>query len=103
MQGSTQMKIKAGFVTNSSSSNFVISLWSINKLQRWAIENHMLITEKLLLGSNAGYTSEGDRWRIEIDEHHIKGFTYMDNFDMREFLMLIGVDSENIEWDSENG
>jgi hypothetical protein len=39
-----------------------------------------------------------DKWDIEESEKVIKGTTIMDNFDMREFLSLIRVDEEVIEW-----
>jgi hypothetical protein len=43
--------------------------------------------------------SYSDAWDIEVDDEIVKGWTSMDNFDMREFLERIGVDMKKVSWD----
>ena len=87
------MKIRNGFVSNSSSSSFIINLNDITALQSYAIENHIEVANKMGM-----WASGSDRWDIFInyEDGYIKGFTIMDNFDMREFLKKIGVCM--VEW-----
>ena len=37
-------------------------------------------------------------WSIDETPDLIKGYTSMDNFDMSEFLSMIGVDEDKIHW-----
>lgn len=88
------MRIRAGFVSNSSSSSFVISLNKLNKLQVAAIKRHIDI------GRDFGvYARPGDEWDVyECDDGYLRGSTCMDNFNMYEFLIKIGIDSNDVEW-----
>ena len=87
------MKIRSGFVSNSSSSSFVIDKRRITAAQFTLIQNH---SEE---GAKYGISDSGDAWFIEDAEMYLKGSTYMDNFDMRLFLERIGVDMTCVEWD----
>ncbi len=86
------MKIRNGFVSNSSSSSFVISKRHLTAKQFYCIYNHMEYAEYL------GMNTWDSHWDISENESSIEGYTYMDNFDMHEFLEKIGVDSDKIEW-----
>ena len=72
------MKIRVGFVSNSSSSSFSIRLKDINGKQLDQIIAHS----------------------IDVDENEVRGSTMMDNFDMSEFLKRIGVPDEVIRWEN---
>ena len=87
------MKIRQSFVTNSSSSSFVIHLKDITMIQKKSIFYHSE------LGKELGIEYSEEAWSISIDDEHIYGETTMDNFCMEEFLEKIGVPRKAIEWD----
>ena len=78
------MKARNGFVSNSSSSSFVIFNYNLSDYQLNAIENH-----------TTGY----NKWIIKVSTFKVVGYTSMDNFNMVEFLEGIGVPSNKIKWD----
>ena len=86
------MKIRCGFVSNSSSSSFVINSNDLTPNQMWKITNHREEGEKL----GIEYTDWA--WSIDVNEDTISGYTSMDNFDMYEFLEKIGVDMNIVKW-----
>ncbi|MFA5745624.1 MAG: hypothetical protein WCX79_00285 [Candidatus Paceibacterota bacterium] len=88
------MKTRHGFISNSSSSSFIISKQFLNELQIDAIKNH----ETNLYFKRSG-CDKYDVWNIHEDELFVYGFTSMDNFDMREFLSMIGIDDNIVKWD----
>jgi|688.fasta_scaffold37874_8 hypothetical protein len=80
------MKIRIGFVSNSSSSSFVIPLIKITAKQLVDIVNH------------SDHTNDNP-WTITVTTHTVEGYTSMDNFDMREFLVNIGVEEDIVNWE----
>ena len=100
------MKTRMGFVSNSSSSSFVIMLSDLNDYQIDAIENHVEISrsfsrrklKKANLEDSFEACGEGERWSISCYGNTIQGNTWMDNFNMRAFLKIIGVKEEVIRW-----
>lgn len=91
------MKIRNGFVSNSSSSSFVISSDKVTAKQLYKIINHCDWGKMKGVG-----TYYDDPWHIEVDENEIRGETSMDNFNMREFLEYIEINKDDIEWDDSN-
>jgi hypothetical protein len=87
------MKIRNGFVSNSSSSSFCISLKNITGEQLQKILNFDSECEKLDLDfCNDHY------WSVWTDIKNVYGETIMDNFDMHSFLDAIGINDDLITW-----
>lgn len=91
------MKLRTGFVTNSSSSSFTIAKSNLTADQIEKIKNHIKVAKELEMDSS--YYDEWDRWSITETDQSIRGFTIMNNFNMSKFLRLIGVDGKNVEWE----
>lgn len=80
------MKLRSGFVSNSSSSSFLISLRDLTALQLVKLQQHTEV---------AG----DDAWTLTVGPDSVRGSTDMDNFDMCWFLSELGIDDSKIEWD----
>lgn len=87
------MKIRNGFVSNSSSSSFVILKNKLTETQIYQISNHIELAKQFFMDG-----CDEDAWDIEESDYAIKGYTNMNNFDMEEFLNKIGVHEKDIEW-----
>jgi hypothetical protein len=94
------MKNRMGFVSNSSSASFIIRYEHLNKLQIYAICNHMDVARALYKDYIDDLYSlcDSDRWKVVACDDYIYGSTSMTNFSMRNFLKLIGVDEDHVEW-----
>lgn len=83
------MKIRQGFVSNSSSSSFVI-------------KTKHLTQEQIDTILNAYYDEWGNptEWVVNHNESDgtITGSTYMDNFSFFELLQSIGVKMKKVKW-----
>lgn len=73
------MKYRDSFISNSSSSSFVLSKKHLTHKQIQAIMNHHIKCDS------------GDAWSISETEETIDLFTDMDNFSMGYYLNEIGV------------
>ena len=91
------MKLRSGFVSNSSSSSFVIRLDDLTIKQLNFIHSHKIKGNKIL-GEGNNPVNDMDVWSIEENEVCVRGHTWLDNFSMRSYLRLIGVSSDVIEW-----
>lgn len=95
------MKTRQGFVSNSSTSSFVIPKNELNPLQLALIINHAKICG--MLGDSIGDLGycfhEYDGWNIEVTDDEVIGNTMMDNFDMYNFMESIGVKTDRSKWD----
>lgn len=99
------MKVRNGFVSNSSSSSFVISIDDLTPRQLRKIQDHIDVAKTRVFremledrGIEDFYVTDDDRWYIDVTEDKVEGSTSMDNFDMRTFLAVIGVDMSRVKW-----
>lgn len=88
------MKVRLGFVTNSSSSSFLIAKKNLTPMQVEAIKHHIQLAARLD-NDKFGWPYE---WDIEENEDFITGYTYIDNFSMIDFLDYIGVPERAVTW-----
>lgn len=81
------MKLRTGFVSNSSSSSFVISKHFLSPCQ---------ITELLDFRNSVVkygfHESDANYWDINENDHEIYGFSIMDNLGIEQFLERLGID-----------
>jgi hypothetical protein len=94
------VKIKTDFITNSSSSSFIIPKNYLNFTQIFALLNYSQFITDLKLKEFFGYYPEDDTWRVEDEETIIRGSTNMDNFNMYNFMEKIGIDPDLADWGS---
>ena len=101
------MKSRIGFVSNSSSSSFVLDLNEVTPRQRLLIGEHIreILSylgkyktqeewEAMFPGSRRAdfdYIDDGDAWSQARRGDKLCVWTWMDNFPMWSFLKLIGV------------
>jgi hypothetical protein len=92
------MKIRTGFVSNSSSSSFVISRKDLTEKQIDKIKNHLAIARAKW--PKEFFTSDYDQWDIVVnpDTDTVSGTTIQDNFDMENFMRRIKVDPKLATW-----
>jgi len=78
------MKIRSGFVSNSSSASFVLDKRYISAKQAHEVINFKGVTEG---------------WHITEDENFIRGHTSMDNDELFEIVKNFGNDRIIVTWD----
>ena len=92
------MKLRQGFVSNSSSSSFWIKLDELTGKQIRRIKNHAAKMREVD-PHIPPHQVDDYAWDIEMDEDFIGGQTWMDNFDMHFFLTeRLGVAEDLIKW-----
>ncbi|MCK9428945.1 MAG: hypothetical protein M0R17_02905 [Candidatus Omnitrophica bacterium] len=92
------MKTRIGFVSNSSSSSFIIGRSNITNSQIIKIQNHIEIDKQA--GYKCGCYDDdlNFQWDITVTDDFVEGYVFMDNFDMYKYLSLIGIDQDKVEW-----
>lgn len=95
------MKIRSGFVSNSSSASFSILKSKLKDWQLWAIRDHTEFALHVLgWGLESAYY---ESWGIEETPSIIEGSTSMDNFGMQVFLDQIDVGYDDIDYGDSGG
>jgi len=89
------VNVRQGFVSNSSSSSFIINKSDITEKQIYQIKNHIGVSNQLKKKSGFEnlfqFNDPGEAWDIHETEETISGYTPMDNFQMDELFEAIGV------------
>lgn len=94
------MKIRNGFVSNSSSSSFVINKKWLSPHQLELIHKHIAKGKRVLWEQHDYAVDESDAWEISETDTTISGDTSMDNFDMEFYLReIVKVDMSKIEFE----
>lgn len=83
------MKIRKGFVSNSSSSSFIVLKKNLDSKE-----------QRILKGMIAKSDSE---WNFKEDEDRITGYTSMDNYDLEERLKDKGFNIYAMSWNNNPG
>lgn len=82
-------KIRAGFVSNSSSASFVISLDDISAKQL-----------RMITDGHPNDYEDYKCWSITVDNDNVSGYTSMDNFNFCDYLVEdVKVDPSKIKYE----
>jgi hypothetical protein len=89
------MKTRQGFVSNSSSSSFIVDVRGLSCDQKEMIVDHFRLAQEKSWGIT---NSIEDEWTVDQKKDFWHLSTWMDNFDMHAWLTdMVGVLEEKIE------
>jgi hypothetical protein len=86
-----------GFISNSSSTSFIVSKRVLSEEQIVAIRDHIAYSSKNF--PQISWADKDQYWNIDETDEQMRLYTGMDNFDMHEFLLALGVNDDDIKWD----
>jgi hypothetical protein len=66
-------------------------------MQESQIRNHIEVAKRIF--DQDFYCKEQDAWHIVVKGNLLTGYTMMDNFDMKKFLEVIGIDLTKVQFD----
>lgn len=108
------MKIRLGFVSNSSSQSFTVFRNKISKQQEWMLMHYQDVAKYLLEQEDfdervedddrLGLEYASDGYNLSITDSTIEGETTMANFDFVSYLLnVVGVSRDAITYWNSNG
>lgn len=84
------MKIRSGYVSNSSSSSFIILLEDITDEQKQMIYDHirigMEVDNNLKQKGLEPIYEWYEEWNLKEDDFSLWAYTFMDNFQLKDFI-----------------
>lgn len=83
------MKMRAGFVSNSSSASFIVMKKDLSEMEINILLNYNISEENI------------DGWTITEEVDRITGYTPMDNDALDEYLERAGFNFRKMEWHAE--
>ena len=92
------MKIRLGFVSNSSSSSFIVMKKVLSEKQIVAIRDHIQYSQDNF--PRIEWADAGEYWDIDETDEQMRLYTGMDNFDMHKFLLALGLEDDDIQWEN---
>lgn len=103
------MKIRQGFVSNSSSSSFMLSKSGLSKHQIDSMRDHINSFKKYAKDHNIekdeydmygdfGCVEPHDSWEVCEKQNVIFFSTIIDNFDLLEYAEVLEIPNDNIEY-----
>ena len=93
------MKTRLGFVSNSSSSSFVIPVAALTEFQKACLIDHIEASNIIRKFLNHEIDPDYEAWRVKESKGWIKGWTSMDNFDIQWLMRQIGIPLHLVQWD----
>jgi hypothetical protein len=89
------MRIRTGFVSNSSSASFAISISDLTEKQLLQFKKYPGSTRKF---RDLEFLEDAKDWCINISVKHVVGFTYMDNFDIQAWFDKLEIPKTIVTW-----
>jgi len=94
------MKFRFGFVSNSSSSSFILDVTGLKESQKNKIRHHL----EFSMGMHSEFFKYGPAWDITEKGDSWECFTFIDNFDLARWVVeVVGVPMDRISKFERNG
>lgn len=93
------MKIRTGFVSNSSSASFVVNIDKINAKDALRLMEYNS-ADSITFSATPREWKDSWSMTVDYDRGVIRGFTSMDNGDLGEYMFKHGIDEDLFVWEN---